>query len=98
MILRRLIMTQTSLLKLFVILFCLLLLNACRQPAEPIAQQTSALRISMEGDPQTLDPRLVRDLSTTTVIHTLYEGLMRTQADGQPAPALAEKLSVSPDK
>lgn len=75
--------------------FCLLVCTACHQH-QPIANH-STLRISCEGDPQTLDPRQVRDLSTATVIHMLYEGLMR-QADGQPVPAMAETVSISPDQ
>ena len=78
--------------------FCLLTCTACRQPEKPIAQESSTLRISTEGDPQTLDPRRVRDLATTTVIHMLYEGLMRTQEDGLPVPALAETVTISPDQ
>lgn len=58
----------------------------------------SVLRVSTEGDPQTLDPRRVRDLATTTTIHMLYEGLMRNGADGNPAPALAESVTISPDQ
>lgn len=82
----------------FLIPLCLLICVACRQPKPPLAQQSSTLRISMEGDPQTLDPRRVRDLATTTIIHMLYEGLMRAQANGQLAPALAETVSISPDQ
>jgi oligopeptide transport system substrate-binding protein len=85
-------------LKIFLVPFCLLICVACRQPQPPVARDSSTLRISMEGDPQTLDPRRARDLATATVIHMLYEGLMRTQADGQPAPALAETVTISPDQ
>jgi len=85
-------------LKFYLIVFCLLGFTACRQPKEPIAEQSNTLRMSMEGDPQTLDPRRVRDLPTVTVMHMLYEGLMRTQADGLIAPALAESITISPDQ
>lgn len=84
--------------KIFLILVCLLISTGCREPQKPILQQSSSLRISTEGDPQTLDPRRVRDLPTTTLIHMVYEGLMRIQPDGQPAPALAETITVSSDK
>ncbi len=84
-------------LKLCLIPFCLLACTACRKH-EPIAQTSSTLKISCEGDPQTLDPRKVRDLATATVIHMLYEGLMRPQANGQPAPAIAEAVTISPDQ
>jgi len=89
---------RTQWLKLFLIPLCLLTCTACRQPETPIAQESATLRISTEGDPQTLDPRRVRDLATTTVIHMLYEGLMRTQEDGLPVPALAETVTISPDQ
>lgn len=91
-------MIKTQWFKFFLIPFCLFIYAACHQPEQPIAKNSSTLRISMEGDPQTLDPRRVRDLSTTTVIHMLYEGLMRTQADNQPAPALAKTVTISPDQ
>ncbi len=60
--------------------------------------QESILRISIEEDPQTLDPRQVRDLPTATIIHMLYEGLTRLDANGQPQPALAEEIILSPDQ
>lgn len=84
--------------KVSLMICCLLALTACRQPAKPISQQTNTLRMSMEVDPQTLDLRLARGLATVTVMHMLYEGLMRAQADGQPAPALAESFTLSPDQ
>lgn len=85
-------------LKIYLIIFCLIAFTACHQPEKPVAQQSDTLRMSMEGDPQTLDPRRVRDLSTVTVMHMFYEGLMRTQADGLTVPALAESFTVSPDQ
>jgi oligopeptide transport system substrate-binding protein len=81
----------------FLISFCLVVCSACRKSDHtPLASST--LRISCEGDPQTLDPRRVRDLPTATVIHMLYEGLMRNQADSRPAPAIAETVTISPDQ
>lgn len=88
---------NTQWLKFLLIPFCFFACTAC-QPKEQDKQQSSILRISMETDPQTLDPRRVRDLATTTVIHMLYEGLMRAQVDGQPVPALAETVTLSPDQ
>lgn len=84
-------------LKLFLIPFLLLAVAACRQPQQPRAQ-SSTLRISMEEDPLTLDPRRVRDLGTATVIHMLYEGLMRSQKEGQPTLAVAEDVIISSDQ
>src|SRR5262245_59459933 len=83
--------------KLLLIPTLLLACTACHDPIKPISE-TSPLRISMENEPTTLDPRRVRDLGTATVIHMLYEGLVRTQADGSPALALAEEVMISPDQ
>lgn len=87
----------TKWLSFFLIPLCLFACIGCRKN-EPLAHTFSTLRISSEGDPQTLDPRRVRDLPTATVIHMLYEGLMRNQADDQPAPAMAETVTISPDQ
>ena len=81
---------------IFSLIICAFICFAC-QPEKPYAQQ-KVLRISCEEDPQTLDPRQVRDLPTVTTMHMLYEGLMRTQKDGQPALALAESVNISPDQ
>ena len=80
----------------FALCCSILACTACSRQNAP--QPTSVLRISTEGEAQTLDPRRARDLPTATVIHMLYEGLLRNGADGQPAPAIAESYSVSPDQ
>lgn len=63
-----------------------------------ISEPEATLRISSEVDPQTLDPRLVRDLSTATVIHMLYEGLTRLDEEGYPIFAAAEDVNISDDQ
>lgn len=89
---------KKKLLFLFQLSLSLLLLCLGCQPSDtPRVQPTSDLRISMEAEPQTLDPRRIRDLSNVTFMHTLYEGLMRMQANGEPAPAIAESVELSPD-
>lgn len=84
-------------LNLCLILICSMTYTSCGKQ-EPIASATSTLRISAEGDPQTLDPRLVRDLSTVTVIRMLYEGLMSHHANEEPTLALAENVTISSDQ
>ncbi len=51
----------------------------------------------MEGEPLTLDPRKVRDLETATVIHMIYEGLMRNE-NGSSTPAIAQSVDISEDQ
>ena len=62
---------------------------------KPKARQT--LRINIETDPQTLDPRKARMLTDITFMHMLFEGLTRFGKDGAIELALAEKASVSSD-
>lgn len=74
----------------------LLSLVGCKSK-EPTAPNTT-FRISIEQDPLSLDPRLVRDLQTSTIMHMLYEGLMRCEKDGQHTCAIAEEATASPDQ
>lgn len=80
------------------IAFCFFVLIATGCGQNSTSSNQAVLRVSMEGDPQTLDPRRVRDLGTTTTIHMLYEGLMRNGQDGNPLPAMAESVEISPDQ
>ena len=56
------------------------------------------LTIATLGDPLSLDPRLVRDVPTITVMHMLYEGLTRSNDHGVPENALASHIHISEDK
>lgn len=68
---------------------------ACQKSS---GKPSSTLNMSIEEDPKTLDPRQVRDLSGTTIIHMLYEGLTRLNEDGDPILALAESVSIEEDQ
>jgi len=73
------------------------LLTSC-YPEKPPINKKSTLRISTETEPQTFDPRHVRDLSDTTYMHLLYEGLTRSEKNGKIVPGMAETYSTSADK
>ncbi len=81
----------------FSLFVCLLACTACDK-SKTVSRSPTVVRVSCENDPQTLDPRRARDLLTVTVMHMLYEGLMRNDADGQPAFAMAEAVTLSPDQ
>lgn len=74
-----------------------LCINSACQKQESITNSSSTLRISSEGDPQSVDPRRVRDLSTVTLMHMLYEGLVRNSVTGL-EPGIAESMNVSLDQ
>lgn len=63
----------------------------------PSVSDGTGIRIATSVDPQTLDPRLVRDLPTTTILHMLFEGLMRARFKGHLEPAAAEHVAISED-
>lgn len=73
----------------------LVLLAGCQKSNS--SSQTQALRINIGSDPRTLDPRKVRDLTGTTVVHMLFEGLTRVGKDGTNELALATDVEVSDD-
>lgn len=74
----------------------LLLLGGCSN--QHPSTEARFLKVAATDDPRSLDPRLVRDLSTVTVMRMLYEGLMRTDGSGAIVPGAAESVSVSDDK
>lgn len=65
---------------------------------KPIPKVHSTVRISQDKDFSSLDPRRVRDLPTATILQAVYEGLTRLNAKGEPVPALAELIEISPDQ
>jgi len=79
----------------FLSLACLIFFSACQKPSDRCKQ---TLRINIESDPQTLDPRKARDLKTITLMRMLFEGLTRVSPEGQTELALAEKVDVSDDQ
>lgn len=61
-------------------------------------EKSSYLRMATADDPLSLDPRLVRDLNTATIMHMLFEGLMTPSSKGKNVPAIAETYTISEDK
>jgi oligopeptide transport system substrate-binding protein len=82
--------------------FCLLLASVyfigCQQiqKNESHRENKQIVRISIAEDPQTLDPRKARNVPTVTILHMLYEGLMRPSGSG-PLPGLAKEVKISND-
>lgn len=76
-------------------LFLLLLVFAsCGHTPEKTVQ---TLRLNLADDPASFDPRIARSLKDLTLVKQLYEGLMRLDSDGNPQPAIAEKVDLSDD-
>lgn len=84
-------------LKMTTILCCCGLLlsgSAChgreKQPGDEI------VRYSIAAEPDTLDPQIA-DTNAQMLVTNLFEGLVRCDADGQPAPGVAKSWSISAD-
>lgn len=74
---------------LFVLGLALLLAVSTTQPA-PAAPSSGVLRIGIDVDAGTLDPRLANDTTARRVIEQVYDGLVELDAQLRARPALAE--------
>jgi oligopeptide transport system substrate-binding protein len=54
--------------------------------------------MNIKDEPQTLDPRRVKDLSGITVTKMLFEGLVRLNQEGKIERALADRIDISSDQ
>ena len=59
------------------------------------APSPKTLRVNVETEPVTLDPRRARDLNAITMCRALFEGLARISRDGENELAIASKMDVS---
>lgn len=87
--------------RLIASLLFLIITASCQQSTCPPAlikpHEEGLLRVSIDKDPQTVDPRKARDFNTLTLLRMLYEGLVRARPDGTYEPALAKSIDVSKD-
>lgn len=60
-------------------------------------ERSEALRINIVAEPQSLDPRLARDLSDQTVIKMFFDGLTRMTPNEGTEFGVAKSVDISPD-
>jgi oligopeptide transport system substrate-binding protein len=77
---------------------CLVLCFASCGPKEKSGAKARPLRISFNANPMTVDPRKNYDLITSTFIFMMYEGLTKTQPNGETSLALAKSYEISADR
>lgn len=61
-------------------------------------KKKTELRLYLQTEPFSLDPRIGIDHRSQTVLKLLFDGLMRLGKGGKPEPALASSYSLSSDK
>jgi len=82
------------------LIFIIAVSLGCSKDSTPSQNSPSSnqITIATSDDPLSLDPRLVRDLATATVMRMLFEGLMRTNSKGILEPACAQEVAISEDQ
>ncbi len=72
---------------------------ACQSSSEKKFSSSvcKVVKINIGDEPQTLDPRKARDLSSQTISRMLFEGLTRINPEEKAELALAESVHISPD-
>lgn len=86
-------MSTKKILAVMVLAVFMAVTAGCGKPGskEPV------LRYALEAEPATLDPAKSTAIPESMVEVQIFEGLMRFDANNQPAPGVAEKWEVSPD-
>ncbi|AEV67241.1 peptide ABC transporter substrate-binding protein [Acetivibrio clariflavus] len=56
------------------------------------------ITLSIDGEPEVLDPQLVGDVHSMRIINAVFEGLCRNDENGIPMPGMAKSWDVSEDK
>ena len=57
----------------------------------------ATLRANFLAAPSTLDPRKTRDMTSSTTLFMLFEGLTKSTPESNQTPALAERIEISDD-
>ncbi len=77
----------------------LLMVTSSCQINDPSSYKPSKqeLRLNIHSEPPSLDPRKATDTTSISVIKMCFEGLLRFDETGSPAPAIAESFEHSED-
>lgn len=57
----------------------------------------NVLRLNLIDNPSAMDPALAEDEAMFSVMHTMFDGLVRVGPDGKVQPSLAQKIDVADD-
>lgn len=79
------------------LLLLLALLTGCGQ-GQVSTEKEQKLRISINRDPATMDPRKGADIVGAVMHFLLFDGLTKLDDTGEVIPALAERIDLSEDK
>lgn len=66
----------------------------CQSSSKILSQ---VVRLNIKDEPQSLDPRKARQLNSQSILHMLFDGLMREGKEGKLELAVAERVDISAD-
>ena len=76
-------------------------LSSCNQSPKPYLPDTShsknMLKVYLQSEPLSLDPRVGGDRRSQMVLRELFEGLERIDQEGHPQHAIADNVTISED-
>lgn len=87
---------------LCVLLLGLLSLASCGNPSSSHKKESKKtacklIRLNLNDEPQSLDPRKARQLNSQILVRMLFEGLTRVNKNSKPELGLASAIEISPD-
>ena len=89
--------TRTGILVAGLVLLCTAPLAAAGQRQTAAQPQTATFTLSMNTDPDSLDPHRSSASMTEQIMLNVFDGLVNPTPDGGVEPAIAESYTISPD-
>ncbi len=83
--------------RFLVLLVTVFFVCSCAKKSEPVGPHNNCMRICLNMDPPTIDPRKSAEFCASTLNFLIYDGLTRIKPDGEAELALAESYKLSPD-
>lgn len=75
---------------------CVTLFSSCREePSVSTSEETKRISIATGDEPQSVDPRLIRDIPSVNVAHMLFEGLTKKNRMGALIKGIAKEITTS---
>jgi oligopeptide transport system substrate-binding protein len=96
---RAILATKWSFERFLISLIFLVIGIGCQSPSQKskTGDASQVLRINIQDEPQTLDPRKARSLSGQILVRMLFEGLTRINKEERAELALANSVNISSD-
>jgi oligopeptide transport system substrate-binding protein len=85
-------------LRVLLLIGAILAFSGCSQENTHSRKELHTLNVAISEEPSSLDPRLIRDLPTTSIMRMMYEGLLRINEKGEIEAGAAATVILSEDQ